>query len=399
MKSVFVIVLLTIAGTAMGQEVDETQVSANEAGSYRADLRVSIMNDEFSKMNAGDTQQINLADDSYISLNKLDENTLHASVHIYSPGDEAHQTAYEGTYVWNDLANSLVAEKCKEHPVDVTPSTTPVECEEGIFTASRIISLELEGSINLEGYQSENLEKCIASKLPPKTVEIPYNKCMVKILGDPKYVGDGVENKIKELEAQGYVCEADGNCVKSEDPQVFADLLEELKGKPVQIDIPGDDRPRFCDLVSHPTMSQSVEGSEYLTSYQYSCNYWVNNVYCMADNNRLYWSVEYIDDKGHTELFQPHPFPVSSAQKVHVDWKNNERIHNLTLFTENTTLAVKELQFKFSSGRVAGCNLGDTAPATDSLHKLDIGLAGEIAGFEYLKVASGIRVRNVIERN
>lgn len=397
MKSVFVITFLAIAGFTLAQ--DATQVTANTADSKRADLRIEIMNEEFRNMNPNEPKRLELANDSYIELDKSDDLTLHVTVMIYSPGDETYKKAYEGTYVWNDLANSLVAEVCKEHPVEINEVTTPVDCDQGIFTASRIIGLELEGTVDIQGYQSENLEKCIASKLPPKTVEIPYNKCMVTILGDPRYVGDAVQNKIKELEAQGYHCEENGECVKSEDPQIFADLLEGLKGQPVQVAVPGDHRPRYCDLKYHPLMAQIDDGSKYLSSFQYSCNYWVNNVYCYRDGSRLYWSVEYIDANGHKELFQTHPFNVVVAEKINVDWKNNERIHFIDFYSNPRTLAIKEMEFRFSSGRRASCNLGEQSPDRSTLNMLPIGFAGEYVGNEYKLTSDGVVLKGVHERN
>ena len=144
---------------------------------------------------------------------------------------------------------------------------------------------------------------------------------------------------------------------------------------------------------------QQGDDNEYLKSYEYSCNYWVNSVYCHNDNGRLFWAIEYIDSEGHTELFHTHQFDIDDAKRIRVKWKRDERISKATFYTDQNTLAVKQMTFEFSSGRKANCNLGQDRPKKRTLHELSVNLSGEIAGFEYLKLASGIRVKNVIERN
>ena len=403
MKTVYFIVILALTGLSLCQsgEPADTSPPIVESDQHRVDLRVEHLNGIFRDMNVGEKTTIKLADDSYYEMEKSSEKQLNVQVMLYSPGDEDYKMAFQGSYIYNELAQGLIATVCKEHPITLKPTETPVECEDGIYMASRIIGLELEGTVDLEGYQSENLEKCIAAKLPPKLVEKPYTKCVVKILGDPKYVGESLKAKLKSLKDQGYECMDNGECYKAEDPQVFADLLEEFKGQPVQIEVPNDNRPRFCKLKSHPLMAQDLttDLTEYIESYNYSCNYWVDQVFCKVVDNTLFFTFSFMDNKGDSELLQTHPFNVLSANQIAVDWRNNVRINSADFYSDSHSLAVQEIQFNFSDGSTQVCGFPEAArPDRTGLNKIEVGLAGEIAGLEYARLAKGIRIKNVIER-
>lgn len=374
--------------------------SEDNEGSYKVDLNIMNLNGSFKRMGTGDNTQINLADDSYYTLAKPDENTLLVTVVLYSPGDGTHQPVYNGKYVWNDQADSLIAETCKENEVQIEKPVVNADCSKGIIMASEIISLEIEGSVDMNKYEKETLEDCLSAKLPPKVVNKSYMTCLIKVLGDKKYAQEAVDAKIKDLESSGYQCSPDGSCYKNEDPDVFAAQMESLNGKPTPVEVFGDSRPRYCGLKSHPLMADmSSDTTKYIVSHNKKCKKWVNSIYCHVNNGVVHFAIEYINEKNQKSMFMPHSFNLYNVgvKNLKVNWRNGVRINTMKFRPDKKTLAIKRIKMYMSNGDELKC--GVNGNLKESTHNVKVGLMGEIAGFEYAKIADGIRLKNLIERS
>lgn len=397
----FILLTFVMLG-AFAQEDAQGSDYVAEDDPYRVDLRIENLNQLYKDMGPNEIKKVDLADESYFTLSMPHVKKLLVTVMLYNPADETHNKAYEAEYIWNEDLGTLIAETCAEYEPPVLPPTVEPFCVEGIMKASEMISLQVSGIADYEGWDMENLEKCIADKLPPKTIEKPYLKCLINVIGDKKYAQEAIDAKIKEMEAQGYECEPNGDCVKAEDPEIFAKILEELRGEKVPIDVPNDDRPRFCDLETIPIIGENPNepGTEYIETHQYSCSYWVNHVYCKTINDRLYWAVEYVDNKGHTETFHTYPFNVATADTtVSVPWAEGIRMSKLDLAMQPGNLAVEQLTFSFNKSK-----LPVTCQNTGSSYKGPFQhgvaeLSGELAGFHFARIAEGVRVKSVIHRN
>ena len=396
MKRFALIALVLLSSSVLTQDSN----GVVEDDPYRVDMRIESLNKLYKEMNGAEVR-MELADESYYTLNQPEEKMLLVKVMLYNPADETHYMAYEAEYHWNEELGTLIANVCKEATPPILPPTVEPVCEKGIMKASEMISLQLFGIANYENtYDMENLENCISTKLPPKTVEKPYLSCMIKVIGDPKFAKESLAAKIEEMEKDGYECEPNGECVKAEDPEVFAKILSDLRGDRQPVAVPNDDRPRYCDLRTVPLIMNQDESVEYIESYEPSCMYWVNTVYCKSINNRLYWAVEYIDDKGHRETFHTYPFDVTQAdQAVQVPWEQDIRMNRIDFFMNPAeAYTVDEIQFNFNKTKLpVTCSRNNSVNRAD-LTKGKIDLSGELGGFHFTKLAGGIQIKSVIER-
>lgn len=394
------ITLLVLGLATFARSLDNSDLDiVVDNSDYEVDMRITTLNDIFEGMIEGESKEVHKANDSKLVLIKESDLKLIAEFMVYDPSTEKHQLAVESTYYWNDKVGSLIAKKCKDHPVDIRPPSVSSECESSIFRASRIIGLELTGVIDIEGYQSENLEKCIAAKLPPKIVNSNYMTCFINIVGDDKYIGEALKEKIAEMRAKGYHCEEDGRCIRSEDPDIFAQILERKTGENTPVKVEGDSRPRYCDVITHPIMIKS-EGTlgTFMQSYVYPCKNWVKAIHCKTEGDRLYFSIEYTDKEGHVETFRPHPFDEGHGTRTRVRYESGERIHFLRFFTSPGQLILKELELEFSTGRKKVCKLPKAYRIPrNKLNNIEVGLSGEWAGMEYQMMAGGIRIAGINE--
>lgn len=403
LTSAFIVLALASTAYTLSQEApDDVQLDVVEDNSdFLIDMRIPTLNAIFREMNAGESRDIEKANHSIMRLVKETKRKLIAEFLVYDPLTEEHQLALKNTYIYNFKVKSLIAKVCKEHDVEIRPPTVSSECETSIFKASKIIGLELTGTIDIEGYQAENLEKCIAAKLPPKIVNSNYMTCFINIVGDKKYAEEELRKKIEEKEAEGFHCTPQGKCVRSEDPDIMNQLLDKNYDPSIPVKVDGDDRPRHCDVLTHPLMLKSENNLvPYLRSYVYPCKNWVKNIYCEADGESLFFSIEYTDKEGHSETFRPKPFDENSAKKIRVNYRSGQRIHFARFFSFPGSLVLKELEMEMSDGSIKVCKLNPQhrVPRKD-LNKLEIGFAGEFAGMEYQVVSSGLRIASVYERN
>ena len=370
-----------------------------EGDAYKVDLNIMNLNASFKSMVTSSTTRIELADESYYTLSKGTEDSLNVEVMLYSPGEEVHKTVYSGYYVWNDQASSLIATTCTDGEIVIEQPEVNISCTEGILMASEIISLEVQGSVEMNECRNDTLEDCLASKLAPQEVAKDYLKCLVNVLGDQKYAQQAINAKIKELEEAGFQCLENGECHMVEDPDVFAAKMESLKGVPTPIAIAGDDRKRFCKLKSHPLMAASdSDTAKYIESYNKTCKKWVTKIYCKEVKGSLYFAFQYINALKQKSMWMPHSFNVngSGVQSMNVNWKAGVRINSINFRSDKTTLAVKKIKLSMSDDSKLRCKVAGNLE--DSTHLIKIGLMGEVAGFEYAKVADGIRIKNLIER-
>ena len=394
------IILFTLLAMAVFTQENEQPIVENDP--YRVDLRIEHLNTLYQNMAPSEMKKIELADESYFTLSMPDTNKLLVVVMLYNPADEKHYKAYEAEYLWNEDLGTLIAEKCEHLTPEILPPSVEPVCEEGIMHASELISLEVSGIADYEGWDMENLEKCIADKLPPKVVEKPYLKCFVNVIGDAKYAQEAIDAKIASMEKQGYECQPNGDCVKAEDPEIFAKIVEELKGEKTAIAVPNDDRPRYCEI--EPIMvigtDPNVAEPEYMESHEYSCSYWVNHIYCKNVNDKLQWAVEYIDNNGHRETFHTYPFNVVEADKtISIPWAQGIRMNQMDLFMAPGSLAVEEMEFKFNKTKLPVSCKSVNAPSRSSMYHVKAPLSGELSGFHFARLPEGVRVKSVIHRN
>lgn len=130
--------------------------------------------------------------------------------------DEDGQTKVLMThnYEWNDQFDTLVAVEC-EQVKEYVPTEIKDVCTTSIQTASQVLMV----MVNASAAQSEDLNL-------PKTVECIKQRTIETLTEETQYcfiqvLEKGTENlsakmaaKISQLEAQGFTCDADGNCKK-----------------------------------------------------------------------------------------------------------------------------------------------------------------------------------------
>ena len=420
-----------------------TQVSGNQIFErpdlQNLDFSMNTIRSLYPLIEEGKMWTVNLADGSYFTLHRMAEIAatgdservpaqLRLEVFFYNPGDHrpgddrstAVHKAFSSSYVWNDVLQGLVPKVCEES----VPEITNVEhkCQDAIHTANAILQLQVTGSVQQQEFEDAGLERCIASKITSqRVVESPYMMCLIKILGDPKYKNELVSALIKEKEAQGYVCNAIGECYKPEDPAILNAMIENARRElasqePVPVRIPYDSRTRYCnDQQMTPNFSpvQSVDQYNYDT-YEYGCGHWVEKMYFYMDGFIMKWATEYVEYKDgpngtpvnvSREVQYTSRFDLGSANVLVVDWQNGERITNVDVWyfnaspnNPNMPRATFAMEFTLSNGTTSrkarfGLPADDNMIAMSSPYSFPI--HGEIVGWDVANLNVGTIVRAI----
>jgi hypothetical protein len=387
-------------------------------------------------MEDGAIWTVNLRDKSQIKLNKIPEvlpigdaegvpPRLTLEMYMFMPGDlkpgadykTALHLAFSAAYQWDARLNSIIPYECAEDM-----KTVPVvehECEEAIHTANAILQLQVTGNVQQSSFdEEEGLERCIRSKIQLEALlEHPYMKCLIKILGDPKYKSEIIEALIMEKEKEGYTCNAMGECIMPEDPEILDALMDNLhkqleSQEPVPVRVPFDDRERYCQehqIMIAPT-NELVAQYTYDT-YEYGCNHWVGKIYVvLEDQFKLKWATEYVSYKANAEgnpefvsreVQYTSRFNLESAQYLSVDWRNGERIRSIRVWqTKDVMRVVYRIEFTLAKkdgvdSRVEGFGINAdqlTGYCSYTDHKIN----GEIVGWNVTNISLGT-VLNAID--
>ena len=378
------------------------------------DINITIesLNQIYKVMEVNEQYKYELAEECYYMITKPSEGFLQVSFFMqsYENGAADYKLAYESKYIFNIIADSLVATKCLEKEVVIQKYEMNHECVDATMTAAKIIGLELEGMVDLKNFKSGNLEKCIASKLQPKEAVTPYMNCLIKILGNPVYAEKELAAILETKRKMGYTCTEENNCYKHEDPQVLANIIKLEKGTIDSVPIPFDTRKRLCELEAKKTDDfNEGESVNLKKSYTYSCNFWVEEIYCDVSSNFLNWAVKYVNYKKNEDgqkvkvsedIFYTNAFDITapSVEKIRVDWSNGVRMNQFGLKTDGKTKAVFGLIANFSDGTKAYCKHHKAASMASGERLFKTPLKGELAGFEYSISHHGVKVQNIYER-
>jgi hypothetical protein len=323
----------------------------------------------------------------------------------------AEQTSFE----WNELANTLVPTICKSATPEITTPTVQTQCAKGVQDGTRMISLQIVGTINLENAQNtKDLEKCVADKLDKINDKLEYTSCMLKVLGDLKYAEEAKQQKIREEEAKGKECLDNGYCYFQEDRQVLSSIINNIKGSAHPISIYKDTRDRYCQLEETSFGQAKVELFEQMgvKTFRHTCNSWVNAIYFKASNLVLDMKIEFAsftkDAEGKvtnhgTSFFSTSSFEVNDqgVEKLSVDWMNGVRIKELRFVTlnQNGIDIVREVKVVMNNGSNHLYSLTNPAAADASLIKeVTVPMKGEVAGLSYARLRQGLAIEKLIQR-
>jgi hypothetical protein len=400
------------------------------------DFSLPTINKLYNSMSDGSTWNVNLKDNSKFTLERIPEvpestgtervpGRLNVKVYIFFPGDlkpgadpsTALHKAFEATYQWNDYLNVLVPMECEED--NKTVSSVDHKCEEAIHRANELLQLQITGNVRQQEFSDIGLERCIQSKIQLNDiVEVPYMKCLIKILGDPKYKDEILAERIKEKEAEGYICNDLGECFMEEDPMVVKALLENLKAQldvnqePVPINIPFDDRERFCaeHQVFQLPVADNLTQYSYDT-YEYGCNHWVQRIYWHMDGGyKMKLATEYVSyTKGANgepvfvskEVQYTSRFELNNAKFLEVDWRNHERIVEMSVWrANNAPYATFSIEFVLakkdgSDRRTVVVGLPMEGNYLNHNSKSTVNVNGEIVGWNTTLTGAGTIINGV----
>lgn len=433
--------LLTILAIQAIRAVDDPNSVVSLAGTVRngdqyfdrdemvnLDFSLPNVNRLCNSMTVGAMWTVNLKDESKFTLEKTGEvpetesservpSRCYLRVYIFFPGDlkpgappeTALHMAFKATYEWHDLTNSYVPKECNED--FKTVSLVDHECKKAVHVANEIIQLQITGTVQQKEFSDLGLERCIQSKIQMKdVVNLPYMKCLIKILGDPKYKDEIIAAKIADAEKKGYICNELGECVMHEDPGVVKALLEnlakELENKePVPINIPFDGRERFCAESTVFMLETPEDIAKYkYDTYEYGCNHWVEKIYWNLESGyKLKLALEYVSYKEGAagepvfvsrELQYTSRFEIADSNYLKVDWKNGERIRGIKLWrTKSAPHSTFSIEFNLARSdgsnartvvagmRMAGPMLNDNVATTVSFEGEIVGMNVSNSGF------------------
>ena len=405
---IFSLAIILLGSFAICEPIIKDATTSNDI-----DITIASLNVIFKEMNVNDQYKYELADDCYYMITKPADNKLSISFFMvsYDKGP-TYKLAYESQYIYNLIAGSLVATECLEKDVVIDKYEINHECVSATMTAAKIIGLELEGTVDLEKFDSKNIEKCIASKLKPKQAATPYMNCLIKIIGNPDYAKKELAAILVTKRSLGYHCTENNNCFKHEDPQVLANIIKLEEGKADNVPIPFDSRKRLCQLRKEKITNFNVrEKAGVKASHTYSCNFWVEEIYCDTSSRFLKWAVKYVnynkDEDGSMskvteEMFYTSSFDTTAAsvKKISVDWRKGVRMNEISFDRSTRTKAVFKLTAKLSDGTEQFCkHEAQATEANKAGTKLkEVKLTGELAGFEYMVNGYGVKVQSIFER-
>ena len=401
--------------------------SVRDVDSYEISMLASDLKEDFLRMSVGSSVQINYKDDSYLMLYKPSDLVLKAELYIYNPGyynkdevtqEETHgqySVAEESTFEWNEIAANLVPTVCKSAVVPITPVTVETQCEKGVLDATRMISLQIVGTIDLTDVQeTEDLENCVAQKLDHINDQLEYTSCLLKVLGDLKYASDALAAKIRHEESLGKVCMDNGYCYFQEDKQILTQVLENLNHPATPIPIYQDNRDRYCQLLEHSFNQTNTQIFNYMgiSTYSHTCNSWVNQIYFLQNGPVIDFAVEHVsftqDIDGNvtnhgTFFFKTHDFALtdSRVRKVSVNWENGQRIKHMKF--ENETIgdmhALRRVQIEMTNGEQHVFPEGEIYYHDANLRtENNVEFKGEFAGVRFVRATIGTVVYDVIQR-
>lgn len=377
-----------------------------QRNSYEANLSIPELNNMFKMMRNNEDRVIKLEDDSYYTVHKTEDGEkLLVEVHLYSPMEMTHKLAFASSYRWNDIAHSLIASVCKGNDISIHPPKLEPKCQEAIMVGSRLIGLEIEGTIDLEDFESENIEKCLREKLDPKVFEDSYLKCLVTIIGDPEYARKALEDKVKHFRSIGYNCDDKGACYKHRSAQITSQLLDHYKHPQRMVKVQGDPRLRTCDIGAYQA-SEEKEDDQHMPfseTHVYDCDWRVTKIYCKQDQHKLHWGFEYQNIDGAKNYYFTNPFPIDgsvdgfSSRTVHTD--DGEHISAMVFNNDPNLSMVQGLRFEFTSGDDPFvCELSGIYGRNNELKPVRVEVKGEIAGFMLADTVIGVKAKIVYVR-
>lgn len=156
---------------------------------------------------------------SYIELNKLSDTRMELIVYYSDPlgpvNGQQYQIAYKATYKWMEKFETLVALSCQQSVVEVVePPKFEFECVYGIDFASQVIKVALAANVrNIEEDGYDKLVDCLKQKTI-RFEEEKFHKCFIATMDNRDLAKAALSDKITQLIAEGYTCDANNNCTK-----------------------------------------------------------------------------------------------------------------------------------------------------------------------------------------
>lgn len=405
----------------------ECETVVRSVDSYEINMMASNLNNDFLSMGLSSSIRINYKDDTYMMLHKPNEDSLRVELFVYNPGyynknaetgEETHGNytlAEETSFEWNELAQTLVPTVCKSAKPEITTPTVQTQCAKGVQDGTRMIALQIMGTINLEEAQNlKDLENCVSDKLDKINDKLEYTSCMLKVLGDLKYAEEAKQQKIKEEEAKGKVCLDNAYCYFQEDKQILSQIINNLKGSPHPISIYKDSRPRLCQLeeTSFGQTNLALFESMGVKTFRHTCNSWVQAIYFKPSDYVLDMRVEFVsftqDEDGKvtnhgTSFFSTIDFDINDqgVQKLEVDWMNGVRIQEFRFnnLTDNACDIVKEIKVVMNNGSNHLYTLTNpTQMDSNLLKEVKVVMKGELAGLSFARLRQGLAIEKFIQR-
>lgn len=177
-------------------------------------LSLSILNSYFTKMNVLERKFVTdfAGAGLAVQLKKPTINTLTATIFVVDSLGNPLFVLYTHKYSWVKAVNSLVSLECS--PTTITPTPVVIAiCSQAIQLASNIIESIISSPVqdfDSSGY--DQMVQCIHQKIT-NWVSTIVRTCFLKTIGNADLVRQKMDEKIKAMEAMGYVCQA-GSCYK-----------------------------------------------------------------------------------------------------------------------------------------------------------------------------------------
>lgn len=184
---------------------------------HTLDLTTSFLNTVYENPNVKVGSPIQLykevSGDYIIQASKPDEGSLMVTIFTRGTDGAKKKVFLQNKYNWVKDFHTLVAIECEE-VIEHVPTIVKDVCTTAVQTASKVLQVIVNAGFKPEEANLPVVAECIKTRLIETTNE-ETQECFLEVIQKgTEDVSQAVALKVAQLEAQGYVCDANNDCVK-----------------------------------------------------------------------------------------------------------------------------------------------------------------------------------------
>ena len=235
--------------------VDSEVIIPDEDSLPLVDLQLEVLNNYYAQLTEVGQKykyQPESLGESYVTFAKVADHAMSLSVFYADPNDAEGgvKKAYHANYRWIQKFKTLVAVECRHIPLTpIDPPKIDHYCEYGVELAANVMKVAVAANVrDIEEAGYEKLAECIKEKTI-KYESTTFHNCFLSTVEDNSLARASMQDKIRQLKAEGYECDDQGRCTLKTDYTTKEETTEiesqEVKGDEVL----GDDEEDVVEVL------------------------------------------------------------------------------------------------------------------------------------------------------